>query len=106
VHTMLGSFLHPSAHFHFLLYPPLTPRYSAETILPLSLILLKREYKQKWERPRVFASWDKGSYTGSWLTLISRTCVLSSKLILLELIFSLVPGPLRPLASVALKYLL
>jgi hypothetical protein len=26
--------------------PPLTPRYLAETILPLSLILLKREYKQ------------------------------------------------------------
>jgi hypothetical protein len=27
-------------------YPPLTPHYRAETILPLSLILLKREYKQ------------------------------------------------------------
>jgi hypothetical protein len=26
--------------------PPLTPPYLAETILPLSLILLKREYKQ------------------------------------------------------------
>jgi hypothetical protein len=25
---------------------PLTPHYPAETILPLSLILLKREYKQ------------------------------------------------------------
>jgi hypothetical protein len=37
----------------FLLYPsslpyppPPTPRYQAETILPLSLVLLKREYKQ------------------------------------------------------------
>jgi hypothetical protein len=33
----------------FLLPPPLphlTPRYQAETILPLFLILLKREYKQ------------------------------------------------------------
>jgi hypothetical protein len=28
------------------LLPPLTPRYQAETLLPLSLILLKREYKQ------------------------------------------------------------
>jgi hypothetical protein len=28
------------------LTPHLTPRYPAETILPLSLILLKREYKQ------------------------------------------------------------
>jgi hypothetical protein len=27
-------------------YPPLPPRYQAETILPLSLILLKRECKQ------------------------------------------------------------
>jgi hypothetical protein len=26
--------------------PALTPHYPAETILPLSLILLKREYKQ------------------------------------------------------------
>jgi hypothetical protein len=26
--------------------PPLPPHYPAETILPLSLILLKREYKQ------------------------------------------------------------
>jgi hypothetical protein len=33
-------------------------------------------------------------------------CVLPSKLILLELTFSLVSGPLLQLASVALKYLL
>jgi hypothetical protein len=40
VHTMFGSFLPPSPP------PPPCPRYQAETILPLSLILLKREYKQ------------------------------------------------------------
>jgi hypothetical protein len=51
VHTMLGSFLllapTPSLTTHsapFLSPPP--PPYQAETILPLSLILLKREYKQ------------------------------------------------------------
>jgi hypothetical protein len=48
VHTMLGSFLPPSPHP--LPYPPAIspppPRYLAETILPLSLILLKKEYKQ------------------------------------------------------------
>jgi hypothetical protein len=38
--------------------------------------------------------------------LISFACVSPSKLILLELNFSLVPGPLLLLASVALKYLL
>jgi hypothetical protein len=38
--------------------------------------------------------------------LISCACVLPSKLILLELTFSIVPGPLLLLASVALKYLL
>jgi hypothetical protein len=27
-------------------FPSLTPRYLEDTILPLSLILLKREYKQ------------------------------------------------------------
>jgi hypothetical protein len=51
VHTILGSFLHPAptpsltnlpASFFF----PSPPHYLAETILPLSLILLKREYKQ------------------------------------------------------------
>jgi hypothetical protein len=50
VHTMFGSFLPPfptpcltpsTTHS-----PPLPSRYQAETILPLSLILLKREYKQ------------------------------------------------------------
>jgi hypothetical protein len=35
----------PSLTPHSLPYSP-TPRYQAETILPLSLILLKREYKQ------------------------------------------------------------
>jgi hypothetical protein len=35
--------------------------------------------------------------------LISCACVLPSKLILLELNFSLVPGPLLLLASVAFK---
>jgi hypothetical protein len=38
--------------------------------------------------------------------LISCACVLLSRLILLELTFSLVPGLLLLLASVALKYLL
>jgi hypothetical protein len=38
VHTMFGSFLSPSPH-PLPLPPP--PRYQAETILPLSLILLK-----------------------------------------------------------------
>jgi hypothetical protein len=51
VHTILGSFL-PSAPTPSLttyLTPSLSPptrRYLAETILPLSLILLEREYKQ------------------------------------------------------------
>jgi hypothetical protein len=41
----------PSPHPLFYLpllpsLPPLTPLYQAEIILPLSLILLKREYKQ------------------------------------------------------------
>jgi hypothetical protein len=51
VHTMLESFL-PLAHTLSLttystpsLSPP-PPQYPAETILPLSLILLKREYEQ------------------------------------------------------------
>jgi hypothetical protein len=50
VHTMFGSFLPPSPHP--LLYPPTPslfpppPRYQAETVLPLSLILLKRQYTQ------------------------------------------------------------
>jgi hypothetical protein len=51
VHTMLGSFLPPapapSLTIHStpsLSFPP--PQYPAETILSLSLILLKREYKQ------------------------------------------------------------
>jgi hypothetical protein len=39
VHTVFGSFLPPP------LFPP-PPCYPAETILPLALILLKREYKQ------------------------------------------------------------
>jgi hypothetical protein len=38
--------------------------------------------------------------------MISCACVLPSKLILLELTFSLVPGPLLLLTSVALKCLL
>jgi hypothetical protein len=38
--------------------------------------------------------------------LISCACVLPSKLILFDLTFSLVSGPLLLLASVALKYLL
>jgi hypothetical protein len=43
VHTRLGSFL-PSAPTPSLSPPP--PQYPAETILPLSLILLKREYRK------------------------------------------------------------
>jgi hypothetical protein len=35
--------------------------------------------------------------------LISRACVLPSRLILLDLTFSLVPGPLLLLVSVAFK---
>jgi hypothetical protein len=51
VHTMLGSFLSPASTPSLTNHPkpshfPLLPRYLAETILPLSLILLKREYKQ------------------------------------------------------------
>jgi hypothetical protein len=51
VHTILGSFLPPaptpSLTTHSALsFSPKPPRYPAETILPLSLILLKREYKQ------------------------------------------------------------
>jgi hypothetical protein len=48
VHTMFGSFLPPSpCPFSYPPpLPPATPRYPAETILPLSLVLLKTEYKQ------------------------------------------------------------
>jgi hypothetical protein len=50
VHTMLGSFLPPAPTTPLPptrpLPLPLTPQYLAEIILPLSLILLKREYKQ------------------------------------------------------------
>jgi hypothetical protein len=50
VHTIFGSFLPlspaPSLTLPLPPLPPLTPHYQAETILPLSLILLKREYKQ------------------------------------------------------------
>jgi hypothetical protein len=57
VHTMFGSFLPSSPTTSLTLppllplpcslpYPPFKPHYLAETILPLSLILLKREYKQ------------------------------------------------------------
>jgi hypothetical protein len=52
------------------------------------------------------AIWDKDSYTGHWLTLISCAWVLPFRLILFDLTFSLVPVPLFLLASVALKYLL
>jgi hypothetical protein len=40
VHTMFGLFLPPTAH------SPPPPRFQTETVLPLSLILLKRQYKQ------------------------------------------------------------
>jgi hypothetical protein len=48
---MLGSFLPPATTLSLttLSNPslsPLPPQYLAENILPLSLILLKREYKQ------------------------------------------------------------
>jgi hypothetical protein len=56
-------------------FSPISPHYQAETILPLALILLKREYMQY--------SWDKDSYTGSLFALLSCTFVLHSKLILL-----------------------
>jgi hypothetical protein len=49
VHTMFGSFLPPSPTPSLPTTPPsplLLPRYLAETIFPLSLTLLKREYKQ------------------------------------------------------------
>jgi hypothetical protein len=50
MHTMFGSFLPlPLPHPLFPPAPsfsPLPPYYQAETILPLSLILLMREYKQ------------------------------------------------------------
>jgi hypothetical protein len=48
VHTMFGSLLPPSPHPlpSPPPSPPLPPCCQAETILPLSLILLKREYKQ------------------------------------------------------------
>jgi hypothetical protein len=36
----------PPLHLHTTPFTPLTPRYQAETILPLFLILLKREFKQ------------------------------------------------------------
>jgi hypothetical protein len=50
--TMFGSFLPPTTWplrfptFCPLPLPPLPPHFQAETVLPLSLILLKREYKQ------------------------------------------------------------
>jgi hypothetical protein len=49
VHTMFGSFLPPAPTPPLPPppppSPPIPPRYPAETILPLSLVLLKREYK-------------------------------------------------------------
>jgi hypothetical protein len=48
VHTMFGSFLPPAPTPSLPPHPsvsPLPPRHPAETILPLSLILMKREYK-------------------------------------------------------------
>jgi hypothetical protein len=57
VHTMFGSFLPPSPCPVLYRLPPssplLPPRYQAETILPLCLILFKKEYKQQYEGPRV-----------------------------------------------------
>jgi hypothetical protein len=41
--TLLGSFLPPPKLFHHL--PNYPPHFQAETVLPLSLILLKRRYK-------------------------------------------------------------
>jgi hypothetical protein len=46
MHTMFGSFLTLPPPSHSLPLPTLTPCYQAETILSLSLILLKRDYKQ------------------------------------------------------------
>jgi hypothetical protein len=50
VHTRLGSFLPPAPTPSLTTHsvPSLSPKpqYPAETILPLSLILLKKEYKQ------------------------------------------------------------
>jgi hypothetical protein len=44
VHALFGPFLSPTSHPLSL---PLTPpRFQAESVLPLSLILLKRKHKQ------------------------------------------------------------
>jgi hypothetical protein len=48
---MLASFLSPAPTFSLTTHSapslsPTAPPYPAETILPLSLILLKKEYKQ------------------------------------------------------------
>jgi hypothetical protein len=44
VHTMFGSFLPPLPSAPSLYPPP--SRFQAETVVPFSLILLKREYKE------------------------------------------------------------
>jgi hypothetical protein len=44
MHTMLGTFLRPTSTISLTTHS--APSIPAETILPLSLILLKREYKQ------------------------------------------------------------
>jgi hypothetical protein len=71
VHTLFGSFLLPAALTRPV--PSSPPRFQAEPVLLLSLILWKRRHKHK--EDSVFASWVKDSYTERFLELLSCTNV-------------------------------
>jgi hypothetical protein len=90
------SFIHMCMHCfrHFYPQAPILPLPPKSSSLPGNN-----------NRDSVFASWDKDSYTEWFLALLPCTSVLQPELIHLYLIFSLLPGHLPILTSVALTLL-
>jgi hypothetical protein len=77
VHTLFESFLTPSLTSS--VSPPTPPRFQADPVLPLSLILLKRRHKHI-KKDKVFLL-VKDNYTERVLALPPCTNVLQPKLI-------------------------
>jgi hypothetical protein len=61
--------------------PPNPLHFQAETVLPLSLTLLKRKHSNNKKDKDFFASWDKDSNTERFLAMLPCTNVLQPKLI-------------------------
>jgi hypothetical protein len=71
--------IHCLGHFSPLPFFPLPPHFQEETVLPLSLILLKRRHKYNKEDKEILLV--KDNYTERFLALLSCTNVLQAKLI-------------------------